>query len=334
MVLYYLQSVCEPPVLPNLQQLPPRHLLSHPALMPILFSLPPEVVQRYHTHEHWLENGPETRYNIYFLDNPHILSFCWEQRNHQSIGGLLFGFFQFWAQEFKYRDDVASVRFGRLMTKEEKEWVPIIEKKKKDAENGDKIDPDGKGSESQEETQPSEPTPKVEKTPSIDDGEKTQSKKLGDSSVKPNIPRGPLQRYWLCIEDPFEITHNLGRPVGRDSLYFIRGEFLKAHAVLVSSKSYRRSYITHLPIPPELRPSVPPADAEPPRLLRMICEETRYKTREEHKQRNKENMEFSERRKQIREAGETTSQLSEFIKEPGPGNSRGRGGFRRGRGRN
>jgi len=39
-------------------------------------------------------------------------------------------------------------------------------------------------------------------------------------------------RYWWCIEDPFELTHNLGRVADRDSLYTMRGEFIRAHKLL------------------------------------------------------------------------------------------------------
>ncbi|ORX82780.1 hypothetical protein BCR32DRAFT_267420 [Anaeromyces robustus] len=39
-------------------------------------------------------------------------------------------------------------------------------------------------------------------------------------------------RYWFCVEDPFELTHNLGRPVDRKSLFKIRGEFLKAVKII------------------------------------------------------------------------------------------------------
>jgi len=35
-------------------------------------------------------------------------------------------------------------------------------------------------------------------------------------------------RFWLCIEDPFELSHNLGRVADRDSLYTMRGEFMRA----------------------------------------------------------------------------------------------------------
>eukprot|EP01134_Creolimax_fragrantissima_P007066 CFRG7066T1 len=41
-------------------------------------------------------------------------------------------------------------------------------------------------------------------------------------------------RYWMCIEDPFETTHNLGRVADRNTLYDIRGEFMRASRVLTS----------------------------------------------------------------------------------------------------
>ena len=41
----------------------------------------------------------------------------------------------------------------------------------------------------------------------------------------------------LCIEDPFETTHNLGRIVHSKSLHIIRGEFMRAHRILVDNEN-------------------------------------------------------------------------------------------------
>jgi len=38
-------------------------------------------------------------------------------------------------------------------------------------------------------------------------------------------------RFWFCVEDPIELSHNLGRPVDRKTLFKIRGEFLKAQTL-------------------------------------------------------------------------------------------------------
>ncbi|ORX47880.1 PAP/OAS1 substrate-binding domain-containing protein, partial [Piromyces finnis] len=50
-------------------------------------------------------------------------------------------------------------------------------------------------------------------------------------------------RYWFCVEDPFEITHNLGRPVDKKSLFKIRGEFLKAAKIINNKSSLSGSQI-------------------------------------------------------------------------------------------
>eukprot|EP01137_Pigoraptor_chileana_P034910 Opistho-2@28163 len=39
-------------------------------------------------------------------------------------------------------------------------------------------------------------------------------------------------RYWICIEDPFELTHNLGRVVDKNTLFEIRGEFMRGYRLL------------------------------------------------------------------------------------------------------
>ena len=41
-----------------------------------------------------------------------------------------------------------------------------------------------------------------------------------------------FDRFWFCIEDPFELSHNLGRVADRDSLFTLRGEFMRAAKVL------------------------------------------------------------------------------------------------------
>ncbi|KAG4300578.1 hypothetical protein PCK1_003007 [Pneumocystis canis] len=48
-------------------------------------------------------------------------------------------------------------------------------------------------------------------------------------------------RYILAIEDPFEITHNVGRTVNRQNAYIIRGEFFRA-SKLSGSKITKKIY--------------------------------------------------------------------------------------------
>lgn len=95
---------------------------------------------------------------------------CWLTRGDPWLAQLLVGFFRFYAHDFNFRDHVACIREGRVLTKAEKEWT-----------------------------------------------------------TKQNTRR---DRFWWCIEDPFELSHNLGRVADRDSLYTMRGEFMRAQQVL------------------------------------------------------------------------------------------------------
>jgi DNA polymerase sigma len=95
--------------------------------------------------------------------------------NKESLGQLLVEFFKFFATNvFNFHDDVVSIRLGRTISKEEKEWTP-----------------------------------------------------------KSNSRR---DRYWWCIEDPFEASHNLGRVADKDSLYTMRGEFIRAYKALLEGR--------------------------------------------------------------------------------------------------
>jgi hypothetical protein len=37
--------------------------------------------------------------------------------------------------------------------------------------------------------------------------------------------RGSLDKFWFCVEDPFETTHNLGRVVDRERYFPLSSPF-------------------------------------------------------------------------------------------------------------
>ncbi|KAK2465131.1 hypothetical protein APHAL10511_002823 [Amanita phalloides] len=96
LVIYFLVHVKNPPVLPNLQQMPP--------LRPI-------------TKEETHVNG----YNTWFFDDIDLLRQRWRSDNTDSVGELLIDFFRYYSRDFLYNTGVASIRSG-LLKKEIKGW--------------------------------------------------------------------------------------------------------------------------------------------------------------------------------------------------------------------
>ncbi|KAG0292866.1 hypothetical protein BGZ96_003566 [Linnemannia gamsii] len=148
-------------------------------------------------------------FNRYFFEDIPNLSHYWQptpESQRQSIGELLYEFFRYYASEFRYANHVVSIRSGGLLTKESKEWTK------------DHTQPPPQ----QQQQQPLAP---LSEAPA-EDTEQAQSAPAADS--KPVVKN----RYLFCIEDPFELNHNVGRPVDRYSLFTIRGEFMRAAKIL------------------------------------------------------------------------------------------------------
>ncbi len=49
------------------------------------------------------------------------------------------------------------------------------------------------------------------------------------------IPKTVRDNHWFSIEDPFELTHDLGRVVDRENLKAIQYEIKKAHHLLTTT---------------------------------------------------------------------------------------------------
>lgn len=152
--------------------------------------------------------------------------------NSQTTAQLLADFFRFYAHEFDYHNDVVSVRTGRYLSKEDKGWTAhgmrqaqneaedaaaasatsTAANHDQDHEHGDGNGDDGDGD---------------------GDGAASAAGADKDAAAADRPHKAPPMRTLFCIEDPFEVTHNLGRMVGRDALHTIRGEFMRAWRILV-----------------------------------------------------------------------------------------------------
>ncbi|KAJ7468482.1 hypothetical protein FB451DRAFT_1136597 [Mycena latifolia] len=96
LVIYFLVHVKNPPVLPNLQQMPP--------LRPIT-----------------KEDTHVAGYNTWFFDDIELLRTRWHSENNESVAELLIDFFRYYARDFSYNTGVASIRAG-LLKKSTKGW--------------------------------------------------------------------------------------------------------------------------------------------------------------------------------------------------------------------
>ncbi|KAI0246604.1 hypothetical protein BJV78DRAFT_1134883 [Lactifluus subvellereus] len=96
LVIYFLVHVKNPPVLPNLQQMPPMRPISH-------------------------EDTHIGEYNTWFFDDIELLRLRWQSANTDSVGQLLIDFFKYFSRDFSYNTGVASIRAG-LLKKETKGW--------------------------------------------------------------------------------------------------------------------------------------------------------------------------------------------------------------------
>jgi terminal uridylyltransferase len=95
---FFFVSLSEPPVLPNLQRVPPSRPLA------------PEEVEL---------NG----HNIYFYDDVATLRQEWSSQNAENVGELLIDFFRYFSKEFSYSKDVISIRTDSgILPKDGRQW--------------------------------------------------------------------------------------------------------------------------------------------------------------------------------------------------------------------
>lgn len=211
MVIHYLVNVAQPFVCPNLQQLAP----------PVPPNLPPAVV----------ENTVHCKgANIQFWRNEeeimHLASHQQITRNTASIGHLLRGFFEYFAQSgvlsngatkgFDWGRDVLSLRTpGGLVSKQIKGWT------------GAKTVYEVHGDQGHAGTKASPPANKHSKDLTGETQSNTRPK--GDDVKEVRL------RYLFAIEDPFELDHNVARTVTHNGIVSIRDEFRRAWRIINSA---------------------------------------------------------------------------------------------------
>ncbi|KAI9163774.1 Poly(A) RNA polymerase protein cid1 [Paramyrothecium foliicola] len=213
MVLHYLVNVVQPFVCPNLQK------LAQP---------PPPDIAPTELEQTVLCKG----YNVQFWRNEtQILQLARDHQlnhNNESIGILLRGFFEYYAQPgiisngsckgFDWGRDVLSLRtHGGLVTKQEKGWTG--------AKTTLEVQSTGNAPEDASKKLNANATASIE----VGTGD---SQTKHPSSSKQGAVKEVRHRYLFAIEDPFELDHNVARTVTHNGIVSIRDEFRRAWAIL------------------------------------------------------------------------------------------------------
>jgi len=224
MVLHYLVNVAQPFVCPNLQQL----------ARPIDPNTPPElmdetIICKGRNVQFWRDEEEIKR-----LARDNVLT-----QNRDSIGTLLRGFFEYYAQKnmmstvpgargFDWGRDVLSLRtHGGLLSKQEKGWTgakTVVEVK-----NEPEPSPQGSSLPPHQFTGPPPPgfhnlPPPAAATPLPP----TPAPAPATREVKKEV----RYRYLFAIEDPFELDHNVARTVTHNGIVAIRDEFRRAWRII------------------------------------------------------------------------------------------------------
>ncbi|WYZ45085.1 hypothetical protein EsH8_VIII_000401 [Colletotrichum jinshuiense] len=234
MMLHYLVNVVQPFVCPNLQQLGPPP--------------PPEGISPTGLDDSIMCRG---RFVGFWRDEAEILRLA--QMNHlngnrDSIGQLLRGFFEYYAQNgsmstypgrgYDWGRDVLSIRTpGGLLSKNEKGWTgakTVIEYRPNANVNVSSPSTDTPPAPHLALKSPMDPP-----TPTIADAAVTHevaSPGLGKAATATTHKNGEVKevrhRYLFAIEDPFELDHNVARTVTHNGIVAIRDEFRRAWRII------------------------------------------------------------------------------------------------------
>ena len=218
MVLHYLVNIVQPFVCPNLQ------LVNHN---------PPEYLPPAEIEARTICKGRDVRFwrneaEIKNLSDRNLLN-----HNHDSVGALLRGFFEYFAQNgqmstgsnrgFDWGREVLSLRtVGGIMMKQEKGWT-------------------GAKTVVETSTIAAPPTPSSATLPEANSNpaapHDVQAQEIKTLKLPPKTVEETKEirhRYLFAIEDPFELDHNVARTVTHNGIVSIRDEFRRAWRIIRS----------------------------------------------------------------------------------------------------
>ncbi|KAF9881607.1 hypothetical protein CkaCkLH20_00753 [Colletotrichum karsti] len=238
MMLHYLVNVVQPFVCPNLQALGPPP--------------PPEGVSPAINDDAIMCRG---RYVGFWRDEAEIRRLAQMNQlngNRESIGHLLRGFFEYYAQNgnmstypgrgYDWGRDVLSIRTpGGLLSKSEKGWTgakTVIEYRP-NAVNSPSAETPSPAAQFALKSPVDPPTPTAGAADAAQEaasptvgGSKPNATAAAAGSHKNGEVKEVRHRYLFAIEDPFELDHNVARTVTHNGIVSIRDEFRRAWRII------------------------------------------------------------------------------------------------------
>lgn len=224
LVIHYLQ-ILQPPVLPCLQQMINGKQVPKGSKLP-------EVVT---------DNGSQKLYNTYY--DRTVTRETFQSKNHTPVHELLLGFFRYYAYRFNYRTDLASIRLGRKASRSVRNWdeQTVIEewRAKQLQYNADLT----AARISLEEKLKAEANDRKLQSEGLSDGRGADSSGSTESSTRRErivFPRKPRleSKHLFCIEDPFDVDHDLSRGMEKGAVTVIREEMMRAYELIAETGNF------------------------------------------------------------------------------------------------
>lgn len=237
LVIHYLQTL-DTCVLPCLQKMVNGDLVAENS------NLPREMT----------DNGGTKLYNTYFDRTVNTETF--KSANTDPVHELLLGFFHYYAYVFRYRTDLASIRLGVRTARSERGWdeqTVYEEWEEKNAHYRTAVEAaraayDAKrkaGDEEQRLRAQATMNGSVAHSGSGMDsttavGIENGKTDIGTKRERIQFPRRPrlASKHLFCIEDPFDIDHDLSRGMEKAAVTVIRQEMMRAYEIIAETGDF------------------------------------------------------------------------------------------------
>ncbi|KAI0565001.1 PAP/25A associated domain family protein [Gracilaria domingensis] len=218
LVIHYLQTL-HPAVLPCLQQMVNGKRVRSNSILP----------------KEMTDNGNNQMYNTYF--DRSVTPDTWKSKNLSPVHELLLGFFRYYAYNFKYKTDLASIRLGVKALRSVRKWdeeTVYQEWERKQKQFREDIEAVIEARYKPEALE-HRANGKVDGT--------TFTLGTDGNSRRIQYPRRPRleSKHLFCIEDPFDIDHDLSRGMEKAAVAVIRQEMMRAYEMLAETGDFEKA---------------------------------------------------------------------------------------------